>query len=81
MIPIALHRSLSWDIAYSDVMQWEAGVTRHRWQDKSADRGRAHVVGWVSVLKTQVLTPAGAGYQLTCNFNISSAIPLVELPR
>jgi hypothetical protein len=25
MIQIALHRSLSWAIAYSDVMRWEAG--------------------------------------------------------
>jgi hypothetical protein len=35
MIPIALHRSLSWVIACSDVRQCERGDTSHGWQDKS----------------------------------------------
>ena len=78
MIQIAVHRSLSWDIAYSDVVWWEAGVTRHRWQDKSADCGRAHVVGWASVLRMRILTTAGAGFELTSNCNIPSAVPLVD---
>lgn len=46
MIPIALHRTLSWVIACSDVRQWERGDTSHGWQDKSPDIRRGHVVGW-----------------------------------
>jgi hypothetical protein len=49
MIQIALHRSLSWVIACSDVRQWERGDTSHGWQDKSADCRRAIVVGGVEV--------------------------------
>lgn len=32
MIPIALHRSLSWVIACSDVRQCERGDTSHGWR-------------------------------------------------
>ena len=47
MIPIALHRTLSWVIAVSDVRQWERGDTSQGWQDKSPDFRRGHVVGWI----------------------------------
>lgn len=49
MIPIALHRSLSWVIACSDVRQWERRDTSHGWRDKSTDCRRVHVVGGVDV--------------------------------
>jgi hypothetical protein len=45
MIEIALHRSLSRDIACSDVRQWERGDTSHGWRDKSADVRRADMAG------------------------------------
>jgi hypothetical protein len=47
MIPVALHRTLSWVIACSDVRQWEQGDTSHGWQDKSPAFRRGHVVGWI----------------------------------
>jgi len=49
MTPIALHRSLSWVIAYSDVRHWEQGDTSHGWRDKSTDCRRVHVVGGVDL--------------------------------
>ena len=45
MIQIVLHRSLSQDIASSDVRQEEQGDISLGWQGKSAASGRAHVVG------------------------------------
>ena len=50
MIEIVLHRSLSQDIASSDVRQEEQGDISLGWQGKSAAFGRAHVVGGVEVL-------------------------------
>jgi hypothetical protein len=47
MIQIALHRSLSGNIAPSDARQGEHGQTSRGWQGKSADIRRAHVVGWI----------------------------------
>ena len=49
MIEIVLHRSLSQDIASSDVRQEEQGDISLGWQGKSAAFGRAHVVGGVEV--------------------------------
>jgi hypothetical protein len=49
MIEIVLHRSLSQDIASSDVRQEEQGNISLGWQGKSAAFGRAHVVGGVEV--------------------------------
>ena len=46
MSQIALHRSLSWMTACSDMRQSEQADTGHGWQGKSADLRRAHVVGW-----------------------------------
>jgi len=60
MIEMAFYRSLSWVIACSDVRQWEQGDTSHGWQDKSADVRRAHVVGWVGVLRCCINSPASA---------------------
>jgi hypothetical protein len=47
MTQIVLHRSLSLVIACSVVRQWEQGEFDHRWQDKSPDLRRGHVVGWI----------------------------------
>ena len=47
MIEIALRRSFSGVIAYSAASRQELGGAGQGWQDKSADHGRAHVVGWV----------------------------------
>jgi hypothetical protein len=51
MIQIVLHRSLSQDIASSDVRQEEQGDITVGWQGKSAAFGPAHVVGGVEVLR------------------------------
>jgi hypothetical protein len=50
MIEIVAHRSLSQDIASSDVRQEERGATSLGWQGKSAAFGPAHVVDGVEVL-------------------------------
>lgn len=47
MIEIARHRSLSWNVARSDVRQAAQGDISHGWQDKSPDIRRGHVVGWI----------------------------------
>ena len=74
MIQIVLHRSLSLVIACSDGMRWVQGDTIHRWQDKSADRGRAHVVGWIEGFVSRDGVPAGACFVKCNEFNTSSAI-------
>jgi len=51
MIEIMLHRSLSQDIASSEVRQEEQGDISLGWQGKSAAFGRAHVVDGVEVLR------------------------------
>jgi hypothetical protein len=60
MIEIALCRSLSWSVACFDARQWGQGDISHGRQDKSADVRRAHVVGWVTVLRSYDGLPAGA---------------------
>jgi hypothetical protein len=46
----------------------------HRRQDKSADRGRAHVVGGIGVSSTLSLRLAGARSTRTNDFNGPSAV-------
>ncbi len=60
MIPIALHRTLSWVIECSDVRQSERGDTSHGWRDKSADCRRAHVVGWIENTEHRLKSSTGA---------------------
>src|SRR5882724_11141148 len=75
MIQIVLNRSLSLVIACSDGIQWERGDTSHRWRDKSADVRRAHVVGWVGVLRRCTGHPTGASHGNTNVIKLCSAIP------
>ena len=77
MIQIVAHRSLSLVIACSDWMQWERRDTSHGWQDKSADRGRAHVVGWARYFMHSAPGPAGAGSRFISIINSASAVGLV----
>lgn len=49
MSQIALHRSLSWMTACSDIRQSEQADTSHGWRDKSTDCRRVHVVGGVDL--------------------------------
>ena len=65
MIPIALHRSLSWVIACSDVRQCERGDTSHGWRDKSADVRRADVAGREGDLKHREKPSAGAFLEMS----------------
>jgi hypothetical protein len=58
MIEIALHRSLSQDIASSGVRQEEQGVTCHGRRDKSADIRRADMAGGVGEVGPRVKSPA-----------------------
>ena len=60
MIEIVLHRSLSRNVARSEVRQAGQGVTSHGRQDKSADVRRAHVVGWTELSRRCTSCPAGA---------------------
>ena len=74
MIQIALHRSLSWAIAYSDVKQWQVGDMSHRLRDKSADCRRAHVVGWVEIFRCRLMSSAGAFLRNAKEINMRCAI-------
>ena len=47
MIEIARRRGFSGVIVDSSASRQVFGGASQGWQDKSADRGRAHVVGWV----------------------------------
>lgn len=51
MTQIALRRGLSGIIAHLGGEQTELQCTGRGWQDKSADHGRAHVVGWVGYFR------------------------------
>lgn len=53
----------------SSVGQGAAGHPSHGRQDKSADLGRAHVVGWVEVFGHLRSAPAGAFCRYTNDFN------------
>ena len=65
MIEIVLHRSLSQDIASSDVRQEEQGDISLGWRDKSADCRRAFLVGREGVTEHRMKSPAGAFAQMS----------------
>jgi hypothetical protein len=79
MIGFALRRRLSRNIACFAARGWKQGEVSHGLRDKSADVCRAHVVGWVGVLRrcTRCLAVALQGN----NNDISgrSAVALVEM--
>lgn len=60
MIQIALHRTVSWNIACSDVRQWGLGDISHGRQGKSADIRRADMAGGVGDPRHRAKSSAGA---------------------
>ena len=74
MIEIVLHRSLSQDIASSDVRQEEQGEISLGWQGKSAAFGPAHVVDGVEVLRGGESGHAVAARRTIREINASSAV-------
>ena len=60
MIEIALRRVQSEAIADPIVRSWEQGEVDRRWQDKSADGCRAHVVGGMAIFVTFGAQQAGS---------------------
>lgn len=81
MTPVVRHRSLSWIIAYPAVRQGDQGHISLGRQDKSADVGRVHVVGWITVSDAQREQRAGARYGKCREFNASSAVAHDETGR
>jgi hypothetical protein len=78
MIQIVLHRSLSQDIASSDVRQEEQGDISVGWQGKSAAFGPAHVVGGDEVLRGSENDQAVAPFQIVKEINGAGAVGLRE---
>ena len=74
MIQIVLHRSLSQDIASSDVRQEKQGDISHGRQGKSAASGRAHVVGGVEVLRGARNAQAIAPFQIVKEISAARAV-------
>ena len=74
MIEIVAHRSLSQDIASSDVRQEEQGDISLGWQGKSAAFGRAHVVGGVESLRGSENDQAVAPFQIVKEINAARAV-------
>ena len=79
MIQIGLDRSLSQDIAASDVWQEEQGDISLGWQGKSAAFGPAHVVDGVEVLRGDESGHAVAAPRNLREINASSAVGLRTL--
>ena len=71
-----LHRSLSQDLASSDVRQEEQGDISLGWQGKSAASGGAHVVGGVEVLRGTRNDQAVAPSQIVKEVNGARAVGL-----
>jgi len=78
MIQIALHRTVSRNIACSDVREWVLGVICHGWRDKSADVCRAHVVGWVELSRRHTRHLTGASGRNTNEIRARNAIAPLE---
>ncbi len=78
MIEIALRRSFSGVIARSAASRQVLGGASQGWQDKSADLGRAHVIGWVGIFGIGVIVPAGACRKSLCDFNRPCAVTRVS---
>ena len=79
MIQMVLHRSLSQDIASSDVRREEQGDISVGRQGKSAAFGPAHVVDGVEVLRGDESGHAVAALRNLREINASSAIGLRKL--
>ena len=80
MIQIALHRSLSRDIACSDGSQAQQGDTSRGWRDKSADVRRADMAGGVGDVGPRMKSSAGAFFQNAQQINISCAVSSFNTP-
>ena len=74
MSEIGLHRSLAGFRARLSVGQGVQGNTANRRQDKSADLGRAHVVGWIGEFGTGAARTAGASAIFASQINALSAV-------
>jgi hypothetical protein len=79
MIQIVLHRSLSQDIASSDVRQEEQGDISHGQQGKSAAFGPAHMVDGVEVLRGDEREHAVAAPRILKEINASRAVGVRKL--
>jgi type IV secretory pathway VirD2 relaxase len=73
MIGLTLHRMLEGHIAGSGLSAAGRRDTDHGRQDKSADRGRAHVVGWIGVFSPVAPSAVGARRRFVNEFNLLSA--------
>jgi hypothetical protein len=60
MTGIAFCRKPPPALARSKLMRWALGGSDRRWQDKSADGCRAHVVGWMGIFVTSESQRAGS---------------------
>ena len=74
MKQIVRDRSLSGIIAHPAVGQGEQGHTDHGRQDKGADQGRAHVIGWIGFSGFRPNRYAGASVGKHSLFNVPGAI-------
>ncbi len=81
MMEIAFIRTLSGIIACFDVGQWEQRDRSHGRRDKSADRGRAYVVGWARVFGLGANCLACACVRKINENNASSAVAQFVTPR
>lgn len=81
MIEIAFRRSESNIGAGPTVASWVLGEVDRRWQDKSADGCRAHVVGWVGISAHGRDRPAGASATNLKDFNDRSAVARATIIR
>ena len=79
MIEIAFRRFESNIGAGPTMASWVLGEVDRRWQDKSADGCRAHVVGWATILEHLRDKRAGALATIINDFNHRSAIAGTDL--
>jgi hypothetical protein len=83
MSEFVLSRILSRVLACPAKCPKQSGDCGHGLQDKSADRGRAHVVGRVGVFCSIATSAVGARQQSGNKFNLLSACPakVTKMPR
>jgi hypothetical protein len=76
MIGIALHRTVSWDIARSDARQWGREISATDGKGKAPTSVvRMWLVG-LDILDTETIAPAGSRGTKCNNFNVPCAVRL-----